>query len=388
MKYKRVFLIILDSLGVGAMPDAADYGDVGANTLGSVRRSPLFSVPNLESLGLFNIMGVGGGVKAPKAAYCRLAEKSGGKDTIVGHWEICGVVSEKPMPTYPKGFPDEVIEAFSALTGKKVLCNLPYSGTEVIKDYGEEHLRTGSLILYTSADSVFQLAAHEDVVPVEELYGYCEIARKLLKGKHGVGRVIARPFVGAAGSFTRTSRRRDYALPPPSPTVLNAISESGMQVIAVGKINDIFAGSGVTSYYKTKSNAEGMKLCSAIQGEDFEGLCFVNLVDFDSVYGHRRDVNGYAAAMTEFDRALGEFMAGMRPEDVLMISGDHGCDPGYSHTDHTREYTPLLIYGHGIKPVDLGEGESFALIGKTVGELLGVAVQIKAEGFANKITFN
>ncbi|MBE6678403.1 MAG: phosphopentomutase [Ruminococcaceae bacterium] len=384
MKTKRVFLIILDSFGIGAMPDAADYGDSGANTLASLRSLKDFDLPTLKSLGLYNIKGVGGGVDDPKAAYCRLAEKSKGKDTIVGHWEICGVVSERPMPTYPQGFPDEVIQAFTALTGKNVICNKPYSGTEVIKDYGEEHIKTGDLIVYTSADSVFQIAAHEDVIPVEELYEYCAVARKMLKGKHGVGRVIARPFTGAAGNFQRTPRRKDYALAPPCDTTLNRISDKGLSVIAVGKINDIFAGSGITAAYKTKSNKEGMELTSRIQSEDFEGLCFVNLVDFDMIYGHRRDVSGYAAAAREFDAWLEGFIKGMRPDDVLMISGDHGCDPGYGHTDHTREYTPLLIYGSHIKPLDLGEGASFALIGKAAEELLGVSVA-EGDGTVDKI---
>lgn len=384
MNTKRVFLIILDSFGIGAMPDAAEYDDSGANTLASLRAHKDFNLPTLRALGLYNIKGVGGGVENPKAAYCRLAEKSKGKDTIVGHWEICGVVSDRPMPTYPQGFPDEVIQAFTALTGKNVLCNRPYSGTEVIRDYGDRHIETGDLIVYTSADSVFQIAAHEDIIPVAELYEYCAVARKMLKGKHGVGRVIARPFIGTSGNYQRTPRRKDYALPPPCDTSLNRISGKGLDVIAVGKINDIFAGSGITASYKTKNNKEGMELTSRLQSEDFEGLCFVNLVDFDMIYGHRRDVAGYAAAAEEFDLWLKGFLKTMRPDDVLMISGDHGCDPGYRHTDHTREYTPLLIYGAGIKSQDLGEGETFALIGKTVEELLKVSVA-NCDGFANKI---
>lgn len=384
MNTKRVFLIILDSFGIGAMPDAAEYDDSGANTLASLRAHKDFNLPTLRALGLYNIKGVGGGVENPKAAYCRLAEKSKGKDTIVGHWEICGVVSDRPMPTYPQGFPDEVIQAFTALTGKNVLCNKPYSGTEVIRDYGDRHIETGDLIVYTSADSVFQIAAHEDIIPVAELYEYCAVARKMLKGKHGVGRVIARPFIGTSGNYRRTPRRKDYALAPPCDTSLNRISGKGLDVIAVGKINDIFAGSGITASYKTKNNKEGMELTSRLQSEDFEGLCFVNLVDFDMIYGHRRDVAGYAAAAEEFDLWLKGFLKTMRPDDVLMISGDHGCDPGYRHTDHTREYTPLLIYGAGIKSQDLGEGETFALIGKTVEELLKVSVA-NCDGFANKI---
>lgn len=383
METKRVFLIILDSLGIGALPDAAEYGDQDANTLESIRNSKAFYAPNLKELGLFNIKGVHGGTDVPKGAFCRMKEASKGKDTIIGHWEICGIVSERPMPTYPEGFPSEVTEAFTALTGKEILCNLPCSGTEVIKDYGEEHLKTGKLIVYTSADSVFQIAAHEESVPLEELYTYCETARKLLHGKHGVGRVIARPFVGSAGSFTRTANRRDYALKPPVPTILDRISGEGMQVKAVGKINDIFAGSGITESYKTHGNAEGMEITSRIQQEDFRGLCFVNLVDFDMIYGHRRDVDGYAKAISEFDKWLGGFLKEMKPHDVLIISGDHGCDPGYTHTDHTREYTPLLVYGDGIKAVDLGEGESFSLIGDTVCGLLGIPHG--GEGFTDKL---
>ncbi len=373
MKTKRVFLIVLDSLGIGALPDAADYGDAGANTLGSIRKDPNFSCPNLERLGLFNISGTGGGVDAPLGAYGALAELSRGKDTVIGHWELCGIVSERPLPTYPEGFPPEVTEAFTALTGKAILCNKPYSGTEVIKDYGKEHMETGALIVYTSADSVFQIAAHEDVIPVEELYSYCETARRLLRGRHGVGRVIARPFVGEEGSFTRTANRHDYALPPTADTALDRISAAGLQVIGVGKINDIFAGKGITRYIKTKSNADGMVKTDAFAAEDFSGLCFVNLVDFDSVYGHRRDVAGYARALSEFDSWLGGFIQGMAEDDVLMITADHGCDPDYTvHTDHTREYVPLLVYGKGVEPRDMGTMSGFFHVGEMVAELLGV----------------
>jgi len=372
MTAKRVFLIVLDSFGIGALPDAFKYGDTGANTLGGVRNHPYFGVPNMASLGLFNIQGIGGGVKAPLGAFARVAESSNGKDTIIGHWEICGIVSEQDLPTYKDGFPAEIIEEFSRITGRGVLCNKPYSGTEVIKDYGKEHMETGKLIVYTSADSVFQVAAHEQVVPVEELYRYCAAARAMLTGKHGVGRVIARPFVGEDGSFTRTANRHDYALVPPAPTLLDYIKESGKQVIAIGKINDIFAGKGITESHKTKGNAHGMQLTAAMAERDFNGLCFTNLVDFDQLYGHRRDVAGYAKALTEFDRWLGGFLPTMQADDVLVITADHGCDPSYTHTDHTREYVPLLIYGKGIKSGDLGVADSFADIGKTVAQLLGV----------------
>lgn len=378
---KRVFLIVLDSFGIGALPDAADYGDAGANTLGGVRMHPDFDVPNMKRLGLFNIDGVGGGVPSPLGAYARVAEKSKGKDTIIGHWEICGIVSERDLPTYKNGFPPEVIEKFSALTGRGVLCNKPYSGTEVIKDYGKRHVETGDLIVYTSADSVFQVAAHEEVVPLEELYACCEKARGMLTGEHSVGRVIARPFVGEEGSFTRTANRHDYALAPPTDTVLDHIKESGREVIAIGKINDIFAGKGITSYAKTKGNADGMLKTAQMAQRDFTGLCFTNLVDFDQLYGHRRDVKGYALALTEFDRWLGDFLPHLKEDDVLVITADHGCDPSYSHTDHTREYVPLLVYGSKIKAGNLGVLDSFADLGKTIAELLGVNSNTAGESF-------
>lgn len=386
METKRVFLIVLDSFGIGALPDAAAYGDSGANTLASVARSPHFSVPNMRALGLFNIRGNGGCASVPNGAYGRLAERSGGKDTIIGHWEICGVVSEKPLPTYPHGFPSEITEELACLTGRGILCNLPYSGTEVIADYGEEHLRTGKLIVYTSADSVLQIAAHEDVVPVEELYRYCAAARTLLCGEHAVGRVIARPFEGAPGAFTRTARRKDFALPPPRTALPDCLSAVGLDVLAVGKINDIFAGRGITRFYKTHGNAHGMEVTARLAAEPFNGLCFVNFVDFDMLYGHRRDTDGYAAALSAFDLWLGGFLKLLREGDVLMITADHGCDPGYTHTDHTREYIPLMVYGGGIRPVDLGERRSFSDIGKTVAELFGITAPIEGEGFADKIT--
>lgn len=381
MKAKRVFLIVLDSFGIGALPDAARYGDAGANTLGGVRNHPAFDVSNMRKLGLFNINGVGGGVESPKGAFARVAEESNGKDTIIGHWEICGVVSERDLPTYKNGFPREVIEEFKSLTGRGVLCNKPYSGTEVIKDYGDEHVRTGDLIVYTSADSVFQIAAHEDTVPLEDLYRYCELARDMLTGEHAVGRVIARPFVGESGSYTRTANRHDYALKPPCRTALDYIKEAGKDVIAIGKINDIFAGQGITEYAKTTGNADGMAKTAALLERDFEGLCFTNLVDFDQLYGHRRNVEGYAAALAEFDRWLGGFLPRLGDGDVLFITADHGCDPSYTHTDHTREYVPLLVYGKGIKSADLGTLESFADVGKTVMALLGAKGDTAGKSF-------
>lgn len=382
MKAKRVFLIVLDSFGIGALPDAANYGDTGANTLGGVRNHPAFDVPNMKKLGLFNIQGVGGGVDAPLGAYARVAEASRGKDTIIGHWEICGIVSERALPTYNNGFPKEVIDAFSAKTGRGVLCNKPYSGTEVIKDYGDKHMETGDLIVYTSADSVFQIAAHEEVVPPEELYRYCAIAREMLKGDHAVGRVIARPFIGKDGVYTRTANRRDYALPPSAETSLDYIKENGKEVIAIGKINDIFAGKGISRYTKTKNNADGMAKTTSAAKEDFTGLCFTNLVDFDMVYGHRRDVEGYAAALSEFDMWLGGFMAEMKEHDVLFITADHGCDPSYTHTDHTREYVPLLVYGDKVKSCDMGVLNTFADIGKTVETILGVKGKTAGDDFS------
>lgn len=370
MNKKRVILIVLDSFGIGEMEDAAAYGDFHVDTLGSVASSSRFFMPNMGKMGLFNIDGVIHGKKEeePIGAYMRMKEASRGKDTTIGHWEIAGIRSERPLPTYPDGFPKEVLEEFSRQTGRGVLCNKPYSGTVVIQEYGEEHMRTGDLIVYTSADSVFQIAAHEEVVPVEELYEYCRIARRILRGEHGVGRVIARPFVGScSGEFTRTSNRHDFSIEPPAITMLDQLKENGKDVIAVGKINDIFVGQGITEYVYTKNNEDGIEKTLKYMEQDFEGLCFVNLVDFDSVYGHRRDVEGYAEALSYFDRRLPEIMAKMRENDVLMITADHGCDPGYTETtDHTREYTPFLIYGKGIKPGNHGTRETFADIGATV----------------------
>lgn len=369
---KRVFLIVLDSMGIGEMPDASHWGDEGSNTLGAIRQHEAFSCPNLERLGLFCIEGVGGGTRAPLASYARMREASMGKDTTIGHWEIAGLVSHKPLPTYPQGFPADVIAKFEELTGRGVLCNKPYSGTDVIRDYGEEHLRTGKLIVYTSADSVFQIAAHEEIVPVQELYRYCELARQMLTGEHGVGRVIARPFAGEY-PFARTPRRHDYSLVPPQRTMADLLMEKGLATISVGKIYDIFAGRGFCQSHPTVSNEDGMQKALAIAKTDFEGLCFINLVDFDMVYGHRNDIAGYATAMTAFDRWLGDFLPQMREEDLLLVTADHGCDPSTPSTDHSREYTPMLILGSPVKAgVDLGTRSSFADISATVLEYLGV----------------
>lgn len=369
---KRFFIIVLDSYGVGELPDAYKWHDEGSNTLGAIRNHPNFNCPELKKLGLFNIEGVGGGVASPLASYARMSEKSMGKDTTIGHWEIAGIISPEPLPTYPDGFPDEVIKEFEKKTGRRVICNKPYSGTEVIKDYGREHMQTGALIVYTSADSVFQIAAHEDIVPVDELYRYCEIAREMLVGKHGVGRVIARPFNGEY-PFTRTSNRHDFSLLPPADTMLNVLKNAGYDTVSVGKIYDIFAGSGICESTRTTSNTHGMQVTKEMQGKDFNGLCFVNLVDFDMKYGHRNDVAGYAAASTEFDNFLPSFIKDMKDEDVLLITADHGCDPATPSTDHSREYTPMLIYGKGIKSgVNLGTRTSFADISATVLEYFGV----------------
>ncbi len=376
---KRVFLFVLDSVGIGAMEDAHEFGDTGSNTLRSAHTSSFFHMPNMKKMGLFNIDGIDyeKGVTNPLATYGRMKEASRGKDTTIGHWEIAGLISESPLPVYPNGFPEEIIQAFSEMTGRGVLCNAPYSGTEVIKEYGEEHMRTGDLIVYTSADSVFQIAAHEDVVPVETLYEYCKMARKLLVGKHGVGRVIARPFIGEAGNFTRTTRRHDFSILPPQKTMLDELKAAGKDVIGVGKIHDIFAGVGLTSYVYTAGNTDGIKKTLEYMEQDFEGLCFVNLVDFDSLYGHRNDIDGYAKALAEFDEALPQMVAKLRPDDVLMITADHGCDPGYTvTTDHTREYTPFLMYGDKIVPENIGTRETFADIGATVLEYLGVSGEI------------
>ena len=387
---KRVFLIVLDSFGIGYEPDADKFGDVGANTLASIAKDPGFQTPNMAALGLFNLDGVD--CKAPVhpvAGSCaRLQEASNGKDTTIGHWEIAGVESERALPTYPDGFPPEVIEEYEKLTGRKVLCNKPYSGTEVLKDYGEEHMRTGDLIVYTSADSVFQVAAHEQVVPLEKLYEYCQMARDMLKGEHGVGRVIARPFLGScAADFKRTSNRHDYSLKPPAKTMLDHLKAAGKDVIGVGKIYDIFDGEGLTEKIRTGGNTEGIKVMLELADRDFEGLAFINLVDFDMIYGHRRNIAGYAAAATEFDRGLGELLKKLRPGDVVMITGDHGCDPGYTKTtDHTREYVPLLVAGPEVKKDNnLGTVLGFGAIGKTICTALGVQAQLDGQDLAAKI---
>lgn len=383
---RRVFLVVLDSLGIGRAPDAALFGDEGTNTLASIALSDRFEIPNLTRLGLLSIPGVAGDIverrgdgkatalpQKPEGAFGRLTERSNGKDTTIGHWEIAGIVSPTPLPVYPNGFPDEVISEFERRVGRKVLCNRPYSGTEVIREYGREHIGTGALIVYTSADSVFQIAAHEEIVPIQELYRYCEIAREVLSGEHAVGRVIARPFVGEYPDYVRTSNRHDYSLPPPAPTILDLLSDKGADVISIGKIFDIFAGKGITSSIRTSGNADGVgRLIDAMQ-DDFAGLCFINLVDFDSKYGHRNDVDGYAGALSEFDWALPDILSGLGENDLLLITADHGCDPGNPSTDHSRETVPLLATGPGVRSgADIGIRESFADIAMTIAEYLGV----------------
>ena len=385
---KRVFLIVLDSVGIGEMPDADKYGDVGSNTMKACFNNKNFSMPNMEKMGLFNIDGMdyAKSCETPMASFAKMKEVSNGKDTIIGHWEIAGIESGRPLPTYPNGFPKSVIEEFEQKTGRKTLCNKPYSGTEVIKDFGKESVENGKLIVYTSADSVFQIAAHEDVVSVEELYKYCEIARKMLVGEHAVGRVIARPFKGEYPNYVRTTNRHDFALAPPEKTMLDFIKDSGKSVIAIGKISDIFAGRGVTEKILTKGNEDGINKTLEVMERNFEGLCFVNLVDFDMLYGHRNNVDGYAEALSFFDKKLSEICAKLRPDDVLIITADHGCDPTTASTDHSREYTPMVIFGNNIKQgVNLGVRSGFADTGATVLEYLGVKEKNKGSSFLKDV---
>lgn len=385
---KRVFLIVLDSCGIGEEPDAAEYGDEGSNTLAACTTSSYFHMPNMQKLGLFNIDGVDCWPKesSPAGAFARLQEASKGKDTTIGHWEISGIYSPKPLPTYPEGFPEDVIREFEEKTGRRVICNKPYSGTDVIRDYGKEHVETGALIVYTSADSVFQIAAHESVVPLEELYRYCKIAREMLQGEHGVGRVIARPFIGEFPNFSRTSNRHDFSMEPPATTMLDQLSEKGFDVIAVGKINDIFVGKGITESIGTKNNADGIDRTLGYLQKDFNGLCFINLVDFDMLYGHRNDVDGYAKALAYFDEKVPELLAGLREDDLLMITADHGCDPATPSTDHSREYIPWVITGKQVKAgANLGTRPTFANIGATILEYFGIEPRITGESCLNEI---
>ena len=389
MMAKRVFLIVLDSCGCGEMPDSADFGDAGSNTLRACTASSRLDIPTLSKMGIFNIDSVDCGtpVPAPTAAYGRMAEKSRGKDTTIGHWELAGLISPHPLPTFPDGFPADFIQAFEEKTGRKVLCNKPYSGTEVIRDYGREQKETGGLICYTSADSVFQIAANEADIPPEELYRICETAREMLTGPElGVGRVIARPYTGEYPNYVRTSNRHDFSLLPPAPTLLDALKQAGLATIGVGKIYDIFAGQGITEMVRNKSNADGMEHTLHYAAQDFEGLCFVNLVDFDMLYGHRNDVDGYAAALTEFDGQLRELLPMLKEDDLLFITADHGCDPSTPSTDHSREHVPLLAYGAKIKAAyNLGTRSTYADLAATVAEYFGVKANIAGTSFLREI---
>ncbi len=370
------------------MPDSAKYGDAGSNTLAAIAAAKEFDTPNLQKLGLFNIEGVNCYEKTanPAASFARMREKSDGKDTTIGHWEIAGIISPKPLPVFPEGFPSEVIEKFEKATGRKTLCNKPYSGTQVLLDYGKEHVETGALIVYTSADSVFQVAAHEEVVPVPELYRYCDIAREIMQGDYGVGRIIARPFIGTYPDYKRTANRHDVSLPPPSETMLDLLAKAGKDTIAIGKIYDIFDGKGVSEKQKTKDNVDGMEKTMAVADKDFNGLCFVNLVDFDMVYGHRNNVPGYANAATVFDRQLGEFMKLLKKDDVVIITADHGCDPATPSTDHSREHTPMIIFGDPIKSgVDLKTRDTFADIAATILDYLEVPSTVAGSSFLNDV---
>lgn len=366
----RAFIIVIDGFGVGAMPDCKKYGDYGANTLKNVRSAYDLNLPYLADMGLYNIEGTYNDDRMPNGAYGRMMELSKGKDTTVGHWEIAGVITKDFMPTFPNGFPKEFVTKLEKTLGTKILCNKPYSGTEVIKDYGEEHLRTGYPIVYTSADSVLQIAVHMDKYTIDQLYDMCIKARKLCEGKYGVGRIIARPFEGQY-PFVRTAERKDFSLDPTGETLLDAVKAAGLESVAVGKIEYIFNGRGITRSIHTESNLDGLEKTIEIAKENFDGLVFVNLVDTDMKYGHRRDVYGYAQALEEIDKKIGELLPLLKKDDVLYITGDHGCDPTHkAHTDHTREYTPLLVYGCDIVPTNLGTLVGMDVINDTIRQQL------------------
>ena len=383
---KKAVLIVLDSVGCGNAPDAAQYGDAGANTFKHIAENAHPSLPHLEALGLGNIPDTGFAPAAcPKGVYGRCIERAAGKDTTTGHWEMSGLTLKKPFPTYPDGFPADVIEAFEKLTGRGVLGNCTASGTEIIERLGEEHMKTGKLIVYTSADSVFQIAAHEDVVPHEELWHICEQTRAMLQGEHGVGRVIARPFIGKPGAFTRTGNRRDFSITPAGDTMLDVLSRSGLDVWGVGKIEDIFAHRGLTHSVHSAGNPACVETLLSMLKENVNGLIFVNLVDFDSVYGHRRDVAGYAKALEEFDAALPQIEALLGEDDLLLLTADHGCDPTFHGTDHTREMVPLLGYGRHIKPQALGTRATYADISATILDYFGLENTLDGTSFWNQI---
>lgn len=389
---KRAIIIVLDSVGIGELPDAADFGDVGSNTLVNIKKArPQTELKNMAALGLGNIQGEDihllGKVDAPKGAFGKMGERSIGKDTTTGHWEIAGVVTEKPFPTFTDtGFPKELMDAFEQAIGRKTLGNYAASGTVIIQDLGDEHVKTGSPIVYTSADSVFQIAAHEDVIPVPELYKLCETARKLLTGDYGVARVIARPFIGEHGNYTRTKNRKDFSLEPTGTTILDLAKAKGMNVTAIGKIEDIFEHRGMTRTDHTTNNNDGIEKTILYTKEEFEGILFTNLVDTDMIYGHRNDVEGYAGALEYFDSKLPEIMANMKDEDILFITADHGCDPTTPSTDHSREYVPLLVWGKNVKEgVDLGVRKSFTDLGKTISDYLGLDAEFEGDSFLKDI---
>lgn len=389
---KRAIIIVLDSVGIGELPDAADFGDVGSNTLVNIKKArPQTELKNMAALGLGNIQGEDihllGKVDAPKGAFGKMAERSIGKDTTTGHWEIAGVVTEKPFPTFTDtGFPKELMDAFEKAIGRKTLGNYAASGTVIIQDLGDEHVKTGCPIVYTSADSVFQIAAHEDVIPVPELYKICETARKLLTGDYGVARVIARPFIGEHGNYTRTKNRKDFSLEPTGTTILDLAKAKGMNVTAIGKIEDIFEHRGMTRTDHTTNNNDGIEKTILYTKEEFEGILFTNLVDTDMIYGHRNDVEGYAGALEYFDSKLPEIMANMKDEDILFITADHGCDPTTPSTDHSREYVPLLVWGKNVKEgVDLGVRSSFTDLGKTISDYLGLDAEFEGNSFLKDI---
>ena len=378
MRINRVTIVVLDSAGVGALPDADRYGDAGANTIGNISRVRKLHLPNMAKMGLGNIIEINGvpPAKRPTGAFGKMAEMSKGKDTTTGHWEIAGIILDKPFPTYPEGFPTEIINAFETKIGRKVLGNKVASGTEIIRELGPQHIKTGYPIVYTSADSVFQIAAHEEVIPIEELYHYCRLAREILVGEHAVGRVIARPFVGVEGNFQRTANRRDFSLEPPGPTLLDLLKEKGYRVAGVGKIEDIFNGRGLTEAVHTKDNTDGVDKTIDFLKQDFNGLIFTNLVEFDSSYGHRNDIEGYAQALEDFDRRVPEILEYISPGQLLVITADHGCDPAFPGTDHTREHVPILIYGPGVYTgTDLGTRRSFADLGATVADIFGLETE-------------
>ncbi len=388
MKTKRVALLVLDSVGVGELPDAGDYGDTGSNTLGNIARAVGgLKMPNLGSLGLGNIIQIEGvpPVASPRASFGRMAEKSAGKDTTTGHWEMAGIILERPFPVYPHGFPPDLIKAFEKRIGRPVLGNKVASGTAIIEELGARHMATGYPIVYTSADSVFQVAANEEIIPLEELYRICRTAREMLTGEHAVGRVIARPFEGKPGDFRRTVNRHDFSLKPPGQTLLDLLKENGVKVTAVGKIRDIFDGEGVTEAIPTKGNADGMDKVLKLLQSDTDGFVFINLVDFDMLYGHRNNPRGYADALEELDRWFPELIKSLLENDVLIITADHGCDPTTESTDHSREYVPLLVYGKHLQGgVNLGVRETFADITATVAEIFGLEFDI-GESFWPKV---